>query len=73
MNLYIIFGDGLTNDEAFTVMAKCKKRCVAYYAQYVDNNHSAQDVAIGPITKGDIDKLLTVKSKMSVWRLQNEY
>lgn len=74
MNLYIIFGDGLTNTEAYDTMTRCKNLAVPYYSEYVyGSNRTLQNVAIGPITKGDIDVIITLKNKMSVWRLQNEY
>lgn len=74
MNLYIVFGEKLDNLEAYKLYNTCTKLAIPYYSEYVGGTAKLkQNVAIGPLTKGDIDDVIEPKSKMSVWRLQNEY
>lgn len=73
MNLYIVFGEKLDNPEAYKLYSICTRLAIPYYSEYVSGTaRQKQNVAIGPITKGDID-VIGLKSKMTVWRLQNEY
>ena len=74
MNLYIVFGDALDNQEAYKLYNTCRRLAIPYYSEYVyGSSKQKQNVAIGPLTKGDIDDVVEPKSKMTVWRLQNEY
>ena len=73
MNLYIVFGEKLDNQEAYKLYSICTRLAIPYYSEYVKGTAKReQNVAIGPLTKGDID-VIEPKSKMTVWRLQNEY
>lgn len=74
MSLYIVFGEELSNPEAHKLYSICTQLAIPYYSEYVlGTAKQKQNVAIGPLTKGDIDDVIEPKSKMSVWRLQNEY
>lgn len=74
MNLYIVFGEELNNPEAYKLYRICTQYAIPYYSEYVSGAAKLkQNVAIGPLTKGDIDYVIEPKSKMTVWRLQNEY
>lgn len=74
MNLYIVFGEKLDNLEAYKLYNTCTQLAIPYYSEYVRGAAKLkQNVAIGPLTKGDIDYVIKPKSKMTVWRLQNEY
>ena len=74
MSLYIVFGEKLDNPEAYKLYCICTRFAIPYYSEYVEGTAKhKQNVAIGPLTKGDIDDVIEPKSKMTVWRLQNEY
>lgn len=74
MSLYIVFGEELSNLEAYKLCSICTRLVIPYYSEYVGGTaRQKQNVAIGPLTKGDIDDVIDPKSKMTVWRLQNEY
>ena len=74
MNLYIVFGEELSNLEAYKLYRICTRLAIPYYSEYVFGAaKQKQNVALGPLTKGDIDDVIEPKSKMTVWRLQNEY
>ena len=74
MSLYIVFGEELSNPEALKLYGICTRLAIPYYSEYVTGAAKRkQNVAIGPLTKGDIDDVIEPKSKMTVWRLQNEY
>lgn len=74
MSLYIVFGEKLDNPEAYKLYSICTQLAIPYYSEYVGGTaKQKQNVAIGPLTKGDIDDVIEPKSKMTVWRLQNEY
>ena len=74
MSLYIVFGEKLDNPEAYKLYSSCTRLAIPYYSEYARGTAKRkQNVAIGPLTKGDIDDVIEPKSKMTVWRLQNEY
>lgn len=74
MSLYIVFGEKLDNPEAYKLYRICTRLAIPYYSEYAGGTAKRkQNVAIGPLTKGDIDDVIEPKSKMTVWRLQNEY
>ena len=74
MSLYIVFGEKLDNREAYNLYNTCTRLAIPYYSEYVVGTAKRkQNVALGPLTKGDIDDVIEPKSKMTVWRLQNEY
>ena len=74
MSLYIVFGEELSNPEALKLYSICTRLAIPYYSEYVKGTaRRKQNVAIGPLTKGDIDDVIEPKSKMTVWGLQNEY
>ena len=57
MGCYIIFAQSLSNERAFLLADLCTRLGVTYYSDWADA-HTRQCCAVGPVTKGDKDKIV---------------
>ena len=58
MGCYIIFAQSITNERAFLLAALCARLDVAYYSDWANVAHTRQCCAVGPLSKGDKDKIV---------------
>ena len=58
MGCYIIFAQSITNERAFLLADLCARLCIGYYCDWTYNSHTLQCCAVGPVTKGDKDRVI---------------
>ena len=58
MGCYIIFAQSITNERAFLLADLCARLKIPYYSDWADVAHTRQCCAVGPVTKGDNDKVV---------------
>lgn len=58
MGCYIIFAQSITNERAFLLADLCARLKIPYYSDWADVAHTRQCCAVGPVTKGDMDKVV---------------
>lgn len=58
MGCYIIFAQSITNERAFLLADLCARLDVAYYSDWANVAHTRQCCAVGPLSKGDKDKIV---------------
>lgn len=59
MGCYIIFAQSVTNKRAFLLADLCTRLKIDYYSDWADDAHTRQCCAVGPVTKGDKDQVVT--------------
>lgn len=59
MGCFIIFAQSVTNKRAFLLADLCKRLKIDYYSDWADDAHTRQCCAVGPVTKGDKDQVVT--------------
>lgn len=59
MGCYIIFAQSVTNERAFLLADLCERLKIDYYSDWADDAHTRQCCAVGPVTKGDKDQVVT--------------
>lgn len=59
MGCYIIFAQSVTNERAFLLADLCTRLKIDYYSDWADDAHTRQCCAVGPVTKGDRDQVVT--------------
>lgn len=59
MGCYIIFAQSVTNERAFLLADLCTRLKIDYYSDWADDAHTQQCCAVGPVTKGDRDQVVT--------------
>lgn len=57
MGCYIIFAQSITNERAFLLADLCTRLKIGYYSDWADVAHTRQCCAVGPLSKGDKDKV----------------
>lgn len=57
MGWYIIFAQSITNERAFLLADLCTRLKIGYYSDWADVAHTRQCCAVGPLSKGDKDKV----------------
>nr|DAF34060.1 MAG TPA: hypothetical protein [Bacteriophage sp.] len=58
MGCYIIFAQSITNERAFLLADLCSRLNISYYSDWANVAHTRQCCAVGPLSKGDKDKLV---------------
>lgn len=58
MGCYIILAQSITNERAFLLADLCARLKIPYYSDWADVAHTRQCCAVGPVTKGDNDKVV---------------
>ena len=58
MACYIIFAQSITNERAFLLADLCTRLNVTYYSDWANATHTRQCCAVGPLSKGDKDKIV---------------
>lgn len=58
MGCYIIFAQSITNERAFLLADRCTRLNVTYYSDWANATHTRQCCAVGPLSKGDKDKIV---------------
>lgn len=58
MGCYIIFTQSITNERAFLLADLCARLKIPYYSDWADVAHTRQCCAMGPVTKGDKDRVI---------------
>lgn len=58
MGCYIIFAQSITNERAFLLADLCVRLNITYYSDWADVAQTRQCCAVGPVTKGDKDKIV---------------
>ena len=59
MGCYIIFAQSVTNERAFLLADLCTRLKIDYYSDWADDAHTRQCCAVGPVTKGDKNQVVT--------------
>lgn len=59
MGCYIIFAQSVTNERAFLLANLCARLNIDYYSDWANGAHTRQCCAVGPVTKGDKDRVVT--------------
>lgn len=59
MGCYIIFAQSVTNERAYLLADLCKRLQIDYYSDWADDAHTRQCCAVGPVTKGDKNQVVT--------------
>lgn len=59
MGCYIIFAQSVTNERAYLLADLCSRLKIDYYSDWADDAHTRQCCAVGPVTKGDKDQVVT--------------
>lgn len=59
MGCYIIFAQSVSNERAFLLADLCARLQIDYYSDWADDAHTRQCCAVGPVTKGDKDQVVT--------------
>jgi hypothetical protein len=59
MGCYIIFAQSVTNERAFLLADLCARLKIDYYSDWADDAQTRQCCAVGPVTKGDKDQVVT--------------
>lgn len=59
MGCFIIFAQSVTNERAYLLADLCKRLQIDYYSDWADDAHTRQCCAVGPVTKGDKDQVVT--------------
>ena len=58
MSCNIIFAQSITNERAFLLADLCARLGVGYYSDWANVTHTRQCCAVGPLSKGDKDKIV---------------
>lgn len=58
MGCYIILAQSITNERAFLLADLCARLKIPYYSDWADVAHTRQCCAVGPVTKGDKDRVI---------------
>lgn len=58
MGCYIIFAQSITNERAFLLADLCARLSIGYYSDWANAPHTRQCCAVGPLSKGDRDKIV---------------
>lgn len=58
MGCYIIFAQSITNERAFLLADLSTRLKIGYYSDWANADHTRQCCAVGPVTKGDKDKIV---------------
>lgn len=58
MGCYIIFAQSITNERAFLLADLCTRLDIGYYSDWANVAHTRQCCAVGPLSKGDKDKIV---------------
>lgn len=58
MGCYIIFAQSITNERAFLLADLCARLKIGYYSDWADVAHTRQCCAVGPLSKGDKDRVV---------------
>lgn len=59
MGCYIIFAQSVTNERAYLLADLCTRLKIDYYSDWADDSHTRQCCAVGPVTKGDKNQVVT--------------
>lgn len=59
MGCYIIFAQSVTNKRAFLLADLCTRLKIDYYSDWANDAHTRQCCAVGPVTKGDKDQVVS--------------
>ena len=59
MGCYIIFAQSVTNERAYLLADLCTRLKIDYYSDWADDAHTRQCCAVGPVTKGDKDQVVS--------------
>ena len=59
MGCYIIFAQSVTNERAYLLADLCKRLKIDYYSDWANDAHTRQCCAVGPVTKGDKDQVVS--------------
>lgn len=59
MGCYIIFAQSVTNERAYLLADLCTRLNIDYYSDWADGSHTRQCCAVGPVTKGDKDQVVS--------------
>lgn len=59
MGCYIIFAQSVTNERAFLLADLCTRLKIDYYSDWANDAHTRQCCAVGPVTKGDKDQVVS--------------
>ena len=59
MGCYIIFAQSVTNERAYLLADLCTRLKIDYYSDWANDTHTRQCCAVGPVTKGDKDQVVT--------------
>lgn len=59
MGCYIIFAQSVTNERAYLLAVLCTRLKIDYYSDWADDAHTRQCCAVGPVTKGDKDQVVS--------------
>lgn len=62
MGVYIIFGQDVPNTTAYRLMKLSESAQLDYYSDYTDSTETAQYVAVGPVTEGDMKNVCSCLS-----------
>lgn len=58
MGCYIIFAQSITNERAFLLADLCTRLNIDYYSDWANVAHTRQCCAVGPLSKGDKNKIV---------------
>lgn len=58
MGCYIIFAQSITNERAFLLANLCIRLGIGYYSDWANVAHTRQCCAVGPLSKGDKNKIV---------------
>lgn len=58
MGCYIIFAQSITNERAFLLADLCTRLHIDYYSDWANVAHTRQCCAVGPLSKGDKNKIV---------------
>ena len=58
MGCYIILAQSITNERAFLLADLCTRLNIGYYSDWANVTHTRQCCAVGPLSKGDKDKIV---------------
>lgn len=58
MGCYIILAQSITNERAFLLADLCTRLDIPFYSDWANVAHTRQCCAVGPLSKGDKDKIV---------------
>lgn len=61
--LYVVTATGLSSSDAYLLMTYCQEAAVKYSSEWDLRDGGSQNVAVGPMTYGDMAAVKTIVSK----------